>query len=351
MGAQAESAVLAGGPLGDLARPGAQATRAVDLGPLPPGYDLHRVALSHSHVAFAPSGYDPAGRSYSQVLPLPGRGATRVVVRQDGDRLRGRLHDPGLERGADPVGEQDLRSLRAQLRHVLAADDHLTDLRAAASACATVLPSVAREVARGGGRLLRAPTAWEDLVGVLLSTGWSWAAARAAVERLVLRYGDEGGAGERSFPTSQAVAAADEETLAADTGAGRRAGPLLALARAVDSGCVDPQAWVVTAPDDRRAGAALEDGEVRRALLHLRGFGPWSADVALGLLGRPRGLALDGWARGKLARLLDRPGLTAGDVAERYAPLGRWAGTGCWLELTADWFGPAAPRPRSGGAA
>ena len=337
MGAQAEAAVLAGGPLGVPLRAGPGAT-AADLDALPRGYDLSRVALSHSHVAYAPSGYDPATRSYSRVLRLPVRGPVGVVAGQVGDVLRVRVLD------ARPLDEPDGHALRGQVRHVLAVDEDLAGLARAAAACADVLPGVDLAVRRGGGRLLRSPTVWEDLAAVLLSTGWSWAAARAAVGRLVRRYGEEGGAGERCFPGPQAVAAADEERLAVETGAGRRAGPLLALARAVDSGRVDPQAWATTAHGGDGEGGGLDDSEVRQALLRLRGFGPWSADVALGLLGRPRGLALDGWAVGKLARLLGRPGLTAQEVTERYAPLGRWAGTGCWLELTADWFEPAGSR-------
>lgn len=335
MGAQAEAAVLSGEPLGRL--PAAPVDGpGLDGGPLPRAYRLRRIALSHSHVGFAPTGFDPATETFHHVLRAGSVGPVPVAVQQVRDRLVLRL--PGTPR----LTGQDEADLTAQVRRVLAADDDLSGLVDAAAACADRLPVVAREAAAGGGRLLRSPTVWEDLVGVLLSTGWSWAAARGAVGRLVEAYGDVGPGGARAFPTPLAVASADPGRFSADVRAGRRAVALLALARDVASGEVDPEAWR-TGAEAWRAGA-LDDGEVRRAVTALRGFGPWSADVLLGLLGRPRGLALDRWARQKLGRLLDRPAPSPVDVAERYAPLGPWGGTGAWLELTADWHVERAPR-------
>jgi len=50
----------------------------------------------------------------------------------------------------------------------------------------------------------------------------------------------------------------------------QKAGYVRELARAVDSGAIDP-AGLATLPDD----------EVRRALVELKGFGPWSASIYL----------------------------------------------------------------------
>jgi hypothetical protein len=57
------------------------------------------------------------------------------------------------------------------------------------------------------------------------------------------------------------------------------------------------------------------------------------------MLGRPRGLALDSWMRGKFARL-HHGGRRVSDrtIARRYARLGEWAGLALWFDLTADWF-------------
>lgn len=346
MGAQAEAALLRGEPLGTVPD-GPPDGPELDGGPVPRAYDLWRVALSHSHVGFAPTGFDPSTGTLHRVLTTGTAGPVAATVRQSNTRLVVRLQRVGA---LPPEAEADVV---AQVRRVLAVDDDLGGLAAAAAACADRLPLVAGEVARDGGRLLRAPTVWEDLAVVLLSTGWSWASARAAVARLVTACGPVGVGGVRAFPTPHAIARTEPARLAADVRAGHRVPALVALARDVVSGRLDPEAWLArpVRPGDggARSGHAgapppgTDDAQVRRAVLGLRGFGPWSADVVLGLLGRPRGLALDAWALGGLARLLDRPALTAAQVAERYAPLGRWAGTGAWLELTAHWHAPRTP--------
>jgi N-glycosylase/DNA lyase len=84
---------------------------------------------------------------------------------------------------------------------------------------------------------------------------------------------------------------------------------------------------------------AYDDADVLRDVKALRGFGPYAAEGMLGLLGRPRGLAVDSWVRAKLPGLLGRDAMTDAEIAEHFAPLGRWAGAGLWLELTRDWFG------------
>jgi 3-methyladenine DNA glycosylase/8-oxoguanine DNA glycosylase len=172
---------------------------------------------------------------------------------------------------------------------------------------------------------------WEDLVKTLATTNCSWALTRGIVSRLVAWRGQTGPGGERAFPSPEAVAAVEESDLAREVRAGYRSGPLVALARDVASGALDPETWL---------DPTLPDEEVLASVLALRGFGPYAAQGMLGLLGRPRGLALDSWVRAKLPRLLGRERVTDAEIAQRYAPLGRWAGTGLWLELTADWFEP-----------
>jgi N-glycosylase/DNA lyase len=59
----------------------------------------------------------------------------------------------------------------------------------------------------------------------------------------------------------------------------------------------------------------------------------------LGLLGRPRGFALDSWVRAKLPQLLGVAAMTDDEIRARYTAYGDWAGSVLWLELTRDWFG------------
>lgn len=325
MGSQAEAALFGGGVVGVVpAGAGLPPSGTVDLGPLPEGFDLHRVGLSHGWSGLDPTAYDRDARVLHRTLALPEAGPTAASVRSLPDGTLAASWGGG-------VGEADRQVLVAELRRVLAVDDDLAELREAASAARDVLPLVAAEVRGGGGRLLRSPTVWEDLVKTLATTNCSWALTRGIVSRLVAWLGEAGPSGERAFPPPEAVAAVEPADVAREVRAGYRSAPLVALAREIVAGRLDPETWL---------DPALSDEEVLTAVLSLRGFGPYAAQGMLGLLGRPRGLALDSWVRAKLPRLLGRERMTDAEIADRYEPLGRWAGTGLWLELTADWFDP-----------
>ena len=281
MGAQAAALLDAGGPVGDVPPPAPVAGRLRLTGPRP--YDLDRVARSHGGVGLAPSAYD--GERLHRVLRV-GDEPVAVVVHPD---LTVTWPRPGV----------DEDEVRRQLRHVLALDDDLEPLWAACDG----VPSLAWVRPAGAGRLLRAPTPWEDLVGALASTNTSYASARRAVARLV---------GDGPFPSPEEVASRDVSGL----GWGYRARSLSRLAALVASGEVDPDGWL-----DLR----VPDAEVLAALRALPGFGPFASAQVLPLLGpRPRPVVLDGWLHTQLGP----------DAHERYAAMGRWAGSGMWLEVT-----------------
>ena len=322
MGAEAESALRERGVQGEVP-PGADLPRAgrMSLGPVPGGFDLERVVMSHGWCQLAPTAYDETPRVLHRTLLLPDAGPLTVSVRERGG---------GLEASWGRVkGTCDDRiAVKAQLRRMLALDVDLGDLY---DACAA-LPFLAWVPGSGLGRLLRSPEPFEDLAKTLATTNCSWTLTRLMTRRLVDSLGAEGPAGERAFPAAAAVAAAGERHVTEVVRAGYRARSFVSLAAAYPG--LDVARW---------EDPAVPDDEVLKELLALRGFGPYAAEGMLGLLGRPRGLAVDSWVRAKLPRLLGVPSLTDAEIAARYAPLGRWAGTALWLELTADWFGIGSP--------
>jgi N-glycosylase/DNA lyase len=317
MGAEAEQAVVAAVE-GDVP-PGASLPRAgrMSLGPLPAGFDLGRVVMSHGWYQLAPTAYDPARAVLYRTLDLPDAGPLTVSVRAKG---------AGLEASWGRVkGSCDDRiAVKEQLRRMLAVD---VDVSGLYSSCAAV-PFLAWVPSSGLGRMLRSPTAFEDLAKQLATTNCSWALTRLMCRRVVDSLGPEGPEGERAFPSAATVAVAGEEHFVSVVRAGYRARAFVELARAYPS--LDVARW--ESPD-------VPDEDVLKEIRALRGFGPYAAEGMLGLLGRPRGLSIDSWVRAKLPRILGRDAMTDAEIAARYAPLGRWAGAGLWLELTRDWFG------------
>ncbi len=274
MGAQAAALLDAGGPVGVVPAP-APVCGSLRLA-APEPYDLARVALGHGGVGLAPTSWD--GRRLHRVLA----GAGPVVV------------DAGLTVtwSAPVVDEQDVRR---QLTTVLGLDDDLEPLWAA---CDRV-PSLRWVRPAGAGRLLRSPTAWEDLVGALAATNASYAATQRMVRALV---------GDGPFPTPEQVRERDL------TSWGYRARALRGLAEQVAAG-LDVERW---------RDPAVPDDQVLREVRALPGFGPFAAAQVLPLLGtRPRPVVADAW--------LDR----VGGPVEAWAAMGRWAGSGRWLAVTA----------------
>lgn len=316
MGAEAETDVLARGMLG-MPPPGhdLQRTGRLVLGPTPTGWTLDRVARSHGWSGLPPSAYDQQRQRLHRTLSLPDAGPLTITVDARGTVSWGRTTATKADRAA----------IRLQLRRMLCLDDDVAEL---ATACAQ-LPWLAWVPASGGGRLLRSPTVWEDLARMLATTNCSWALTRAMLTRLVDTLGEVGPAGERAFPTREAVSRAGVGHLTDVVRAGYRAASFVALAETD----LDLESWMA---------ADLTDEELTAQIVSLRGFGPYAAQGLLGLLGRPRGLAIDSWVRAKLPSVVGRP-LTDVDIRERYAPLGRWAGWGLWLELTRDWFEADSP--------
>lgn len=298
---------------------------------LPAPFELDLVLRGHGWVALPPHRYDGPGEPFSTPLRL-GRDIALANVRQDGARLRVRLD------AARRLPARAIELARAQLAHVLRLDEDLSPFWAQ---CAE-LPAHAWVARRGGGRLLRSPTLFEDLLKLLFTTNCTWAATTAMTRKLVEAIGPAGPGGRRAFPDAAECdrgAAFFRDVVRA----GYRAEACAELAARCCAGELRERDF--TDPE-------LPTAVVRQRLLALRGFGPYAAGQALRLLGRYDDLAIDSWCRATLAALLGRrrpPSDTA--IARRYRAFGPNAGLAMWCELTASWHGePAADAMDARGA-
>ncbi len=183
--------------------------------------------------------------------------------------------------------------------------------------------------AAGAGRLLRAPTVFEDLTKLLCTTNCTWSATRRMVGALVDHLGAPGPNGGRAFPTPARMAAEPESFYRDVVRAGYRARALRELA-----------AQAAREPDalERLRRVDWPSAHLRRALLALHGIGPYAAEQMLRLLGRYDFLALDSWCLAAFVRLHGRRRPPTRRAIERaYAPFGAYRGLAMWLDLTSDW--------------
>lgn len=182
-------------------------------------------------------------------------------------------------------------------------------------------------VRTGGGRLLRCPTFFEDVVYTLCTTNTTWAGTIRMVERLVAVLGEEfpGQKSCQAFPTVMAIATAGEEVLRYEVRLGYRGRYLWQLALAVAEGRLDLAS--LEAPD-------ISIRELRQALLRIKGIGSYATATLLMLLGRYEELAIDSQMRAFVARKYFRgQPVTLAQIRQTYAPWGRW-------QYLAYWFDP-----------
>lgn len=291
-------------------------------GPAGEPVDLWRTLSSHGLTSLPPMSLDTAARSLTMTLALPGKQARTVrITPTEPGGARVTLVGPRV-RTVEPA------QVLAEVHHVLRLDEDLSGFYALVAAD----PDLSWATA-GAGRLVRAPSVFEDVVKTLCTTNCSWAATRRMIGALVEHLGrtapgaPSAGAAGRAFPTPEAMAGAGDDFYREVVRAGYRGRYLAALAASVADGHVDLESLAGEGDDD----------EVAALLQTLPGIGPYATAHIMLLVGRYSRLVLDSWTRPKYARLVGRPHVPDAAIVRRFGRYGPWAGLAFWLFLTADW--------------
>lgn len=185
----------------------------------------------------------------------------------------------------------------------------------------------------GAGRLLRAPTVFEDVIKMMCTTNCSWALTETMVGNLCKKLGDRlEVTGYRcfTFPKPEAIADCTEKFLRKEIRAGYRAPLLLELAKRITKGGLDLELW---------RERELPTGELFKEVRSVKGIGPYAAGNILKLLGRYDYLGIDSWSRKKFFELHKNGRTTSDNVIEKfYEPFGKWKGLFFWLDVTKHWY-------------
>ena len=277
--------------------------------------DFARTIVSHGVAELPPNRVDLAGRVLETTLPVRG-GARTVRMTARGKKLL-------IEGSADP-------KLAKTVAHMFRLDEDLS-----------VFYELVREddlawCALGAGRMLRAPTVFEDVVKTICTTNTAWSGTRKMTAALVDNLGVEAPGGAHTFPTPEAMADAKETFYRDVIRAGYRGPYLKTLATDVADGRIDLEEL-----NDRE----LPDEAVAERLLALPGVGPYAAaHIMLTSLGRYSRLVLDSWTRPTYAKLAGARGvLKDGTIERRFKRYGEWAGLAFWLYLTRSWVEDGLP--------
>jgi len=283
----------------------------------PPSFHFWNTVCSHGWCLLAPFAIDEGEQALMRVLELSDGRLVKVALSQGRQPRKVEVRLTSKSK----LDAKSLAEVKRQLAGCLRLDEDLSTFYRALSA----EPSLRSARRRGDGRLLRAPTLFEDVVKMICTTNCTWGQTRAMVQRLVESYGSADPVAGRSFPRPDQMASGSESSFDRKVRAGYRSRYLYQIANDVASGAVDLESW-------RRERTSGE--ELARRLRSLPGVGPYAAAGLQTLLGRYDRLAIDTASR-KMFAERHRRGRKAPDSAieKHYARYGEYRGLALWVEL------------------
>ena len=202
-------------------------------------------------------------------------------------------------------------------------------------------PKLAHVKKQALGRLLRSPTLFEDMIKTILTTNTLWGATKNMTHKLVDEFGsplstagrvapndsekriETKGTQLKSFPTPEAIAASDPETIKEKIRVGYRSPAIHELAVRVASGNYDLEAL---------KHSSLPTLELRKELMTINGVGPYAAANLLLILGRSDFIPVDSWALKLVSHewYKGKP-ITAREVEKRFEKWGEFKGLAFWF--------------------
>jgi 3-methyladenine DNA glycosylase/8-oxoguanine DNA glycosylase len=294
-------------------------------GPKGEPVDLLRTIMSHGVADLPPGHVDEEAQAYSTTLALPSAQPRTIRI------IAGRPGFARVEVQGRKLSARGARDLTAAVRQILNLDRDLSEFYALVAND----PDLSW-VSRGAGRMLRAPTVFEDVVKTICTTNTAWSGTRKMTRALVDNLGVQALGGGHTFPTPEVMAEVDVTFYRDVVRAGYRGPYLKTLATDVAEGTIDLEE--LNDPE-------LPDEEAAARLLALPGVGPYAAaHVMLTSLGRYSRLVLDSWTRPTYGTLSGARGaLKDATIERRFKRYGDWAGLAFWLYLTRGWVEDGLP--------
>jgi 3-methyladenine DNA glycosylase/8-oxoguanine DNA glycosylase len=287
---------------------------------VPSGFNFWPTVYSHGWCALLPFSIQKESRTFSRILSLEDEVLAECIMKDAEDKII------VIARSQFPLTGEQKASIKCQLKACLRLDEGMSEFYAEAQRSRRFrwIPKA------GAGRMLRAPTVFEDVVKMICTTNCSWSLTEVMVQNLTTKLGRSFEEGKHSFPTPDAIAGKSDAFLRKNIKSGYRSPYLLELAENVASGRLDLESW-------RSSPAPTSD--LFKTVKSVKGMGDYAAGNILKLLGRYDYLGLDSWVRSRFYDLHTK-GRKVKDatIEKHYAPLGTFRGLFFWLEMTRHWY-------------
>ena len=290
--------------------------------PARPPFNFLSVVRSHGWFQLAPFHFDEQTNTLHYILQLSTGRAVELKLREAAK---------GVNVEAERLNSPEKKELTNKVTWMFGLDMDFSAFYAVTHA----EPRLARAKKQSLGRLLRAPTLFEDVVKTILTTNTLWATTRNMTRNLVNEFGAALSAGQNSFrsvvetenmkafPAPEAIAASNPDFIKEKIRVGYRAPALHQLAVRVASGQFDLESLKTS---------NLPTLELRKELMQINGVGPYAAANLLMILGRHDFIPIDSsalssvsneWYHGKL--------ITARQVEKRFERWGEFKGLAFWF--------------------
>ena len=278
------------------------------------------VVNSHGWVQLAPFSFDETSNTLSYIFRLS----------------NGRVIELKLTDGKDGVNVETDKLKKSEQNEVADTVTWMFGLDmdfSAFYAASRSEPKLAHVKKQALGRILRSPTLFEDVVKTIFTTNTLWGATKNMTKRLVEEFGASTTASPplsaeniKAFPTPEAIAASNPETIKEKIRVGYRAPAIHELAVRVASGKYDLEALKYS---------SLPSLELRKELMTINGVGPYAAANLLLILGRSDFIPVDSWALKLVSHewYKGKP-ITAKEVEKRFE---KWGEFKCFAFWFWDW--------------
>lgn len=281
-------------------------------------FNFSSVVGSHGWRQLAPFSFDEASNTLSYILRLSN--ARVIELKLSGGK-------DGVNVETDKLNKSEQSGVTDAVTWMFGLDMDFSAFYAASRA----EPKLARVKKQALGRVLRSPTLFEDVIKTILTTNTLWGATKNMTRKLVDEFGSalsgatNGSAVEapKAFPTPEAIAASDPETIKERIRVGYRAPAIHQLAVRIAKRQFDLESLKTS---------NLPTLELRRELMAINGVGPYAAANLLLILGRSDFIPIDSWALKLVSHewYKGKP-ITAREVEKCFEKWGKFKGLAFWF--------------------
>ena len=200
----------------------------------PPGFRFWPTATSHGWCDLQPFSSQDELHSLERIHQLSDGSVVRLIMAADADENI----QVAVEGLADSLSPAQIDELTRGLTNAFNLDRDLSEFYA----LVRQYPRYQWIEHKAAGRMLAAPTVWEDLSKTLLTTNTTWNMTKQMTARLN-SLGEPYSGGGNAFPTPECIAAMNPDELNAHVRAGYRGAYLHELATRIAGGEIDAESW------------------------------------------------------------------------------------------------------------